>query len=378
MTDARELLHRLIARKSVTPDDGGCLDLVADVLAGAGFDVERLDAGEVSNLWATWGDEKGLLAFAGHVDVVPPGDREDWTSDPFTPEERDGFIYGRGACDMKGSVAAMVCAAVDARASGKIAKGGLGILLTSDEEGPAIDGTDHVVRELSGRGVRLRHCVVGEPTSLRSLGDTIKHGRRGTLNAILTFKGKQGHSAYPDRCANSNHGAIRLLGELVAKDWDRPDREPAFSPTSFQVTDVRGGLGATNVVPGETKAIIDIRYAPPETGESLKAQITDVLDRAGADYDCEWLSNAEPYSVGTDTELARALSGVVAGLTGSSPAFATVGGTSDARFLWRISDELVEFGPLLSSMHQHDEHIGIEELEQTKKIYEDLIYKLLV
>ena len=373
----RELLHELIARESVTPADGGCLDSIGSLLGSAGFRIERLDSGEVSNLWATWGDENGLLVFAGHVDVVPPGSRGAWTSDPFVPAERDGRIYGRGACDMKGSVAAMTCAARDAAISGKLSTGGLGLLLTSDEEGDAIEGTDHVVKVLENRGVRLRHCLVGEPTSVRRMGDTAKNGRRGALNARIAIRGRQGHSAYPRQCDNAAHRMVRFLQELMEREWDSPGRKPEFAPTSFQVTDLHGGLGTTNVVPGEASAIIDIRFAPPDTPAELIQAVENLLRDGNADCTCEWSRPAAPYFVDSDTQLAQALSAAIEKHAGHRPQFSTAGGTSDARFLHRISGELLEFGPVSDSMHQADEHIGVEELAQSKQIYEELIYKLL-
>ncbi len=376
--DVRSLARELVSRRSVTPDDGGCLDLVAEILAQVGFVTERMDAEGVSNLWALWGDSGKLAVFSGHVDVVPPGEESGWKTDPFSPEERDGNLYGRGACDMKGSVAAMVCAACSIVAQKRIQTGRIGILLTSDEEGPAIHGTDHVVNVLAERGVEIDHCLVGEPTSAERFGDTVKNGRRGTLNARLTLKGRQGHSAYPDRTDNAAHRALLLLAGMVASDWDNPSRDRMFSPTSFQVTDFHSGVGTTNVVPGEARIIFDVRYAPPDTRESIIERIEGVLEREAGEYACEWLSGAVPYLSSSDTLLARSLCDAILEHTGTKPAFSTAGGTSDGRFLQRISKELIEFGPLSGSMHQYNEHVAVDDLARLNKIYEHLICKILL
>jgi len=278
---------------------------------------------------------------------------------------------------MKGAVAAMTCAAVDAVASGKLSKGGLGILLTSDEEGPAEHGTEHVVRVLTGRGVRFRSCLVGEPTSAERLGDTAKNGRRGSLTAELTVSGKQGHSAYPHLADNAIHRALAALYELVREDWGRPDREEGFSATNLQVTDLRGGVGAANVIPGEAKALVNVRFSPPDTAEHVRERIEAILRRRLGEHRCDWERPADPYFVSERTNLAQRLSDSIGEVAGLRPRFSTAGGTSDARFLRRMCDELLEFGPLAATLHQHNERIGIDELESTRRIYESLTLKLL-
>lgn len=376
-SDVVRLARDLIACRSVTPDDGGCLRLVVDTLGRAGFSSERLDAGGVSNLWSVWGSSGRLLVFAGHVDVVPPGDSARWESDPFTPTVRDGRLHGRGACDMKGAVAAMVCAAASAAASGRIREGRIGVLLTSDEEGDAVHGTDHVVRELCARGVTIDHCLVGEPTSSARLGDTAKNGRRGSLTLALEVPGVQGHSAYPEHADNAAHRAVELLSRLIGADWNPVPPAEGFPPNGLQVTDLRSGLGVTNVIPGSARALVNIRYAPPETAAGLSARAEALLGPDLARCRHEWIHGAEPYVCGADTRLARELKAAIGELLGVQAGFSCGGGASDGRFLARISRELAEFGPVGASMHKENEHVGVGELEDLRRVYERLAHKLL-
>lgn len=364
--DTVALARQLIARRSVTPDDGGCLDLIASRVAAAGFDCERIDRGGVSNLWARHGTTGPLVCFAGHVDVVPPGPIEQWTTDPFTPAERHGQLFGRGAADMKTSVAAMVTAAERlARAGG--ARGSIALLLTSDEEGDAIHGTSAVVDVLRERGSSIDACIVGEPTSADHFGDTIKNGRRGSLNGALTVKGVQCHIAYPERGRNPIHDALPALAALAATEWDRGNEY--FQPTSFQVSNIHAGTGANNVIPGELALLFNFRFSPASTVEDLKARVEGVLDAQGVQYQLAWSVSANPFMTARGP-LTDALSAAVRAETGREPALSTSGGTSDGRFLATIAREVVEFGPLNDSIHKIDEHVRIADIGPLSVIYE--------
>jgi succinyl-diaminopimelate desuccinylase len=369
-----ELAKALIARRSITPDDGGCLELVADRLSAAGFTCERIDRGAVRNLWAVHGTGMPLICLAGHVDVVPPGRVEAWTGDPFTPVERDGLLYGRGAADMKTSVAAMVTAAGRVVSASALHRGAVALLLTSDEEGAAIDGTAAVVERLQQRGVQLDACIVGEPTSVAVLGDTMKNGRRGSLNGILRVKGVQCHIAYPERGRNPIHQALPALGELAAIEWDRGNEY--FAPTSFQIAHVQAGAGANNVIPGALEVLFNFRFSTESEEGALRARVHAVLDGHGLEYELDWSLSGKPFLSGRG-RLVDALSDAVLAVTGVTPALSTSGGTSDGRFLAAIAGEVVEFGPVGASIHAVDEHVRIADIAPLSMIYEDAITRLL-
>ena len=367
--DTLQLARQLIAYRSITPADGGCLSLVASRLAAAGFRCERIDRGPVGNLWARHGSSGPLVCLAGHIDVVPPGPLEEWTSDPFIPTEREGLLYGRGAADMKGSVAAMITAAE--RASTKAAdRGSIAVLLTSDEEGDAVDGTAAVVSTLRERGETIDACIIGEPTSAERFGDTIKNGRRGSLNGRLRVHGQQCHIAYPERGRNPIHDAAGALAELVAAEWDRGN--DYFQPTSFQISNVQAGTGASNIIPGILDAWFNFRFSPETSAPALQSRVREILDRNRLRYDLEWTVIGEPFLTPRGA-LVDALSASVRSVTGVEPALSTSGGTSDGRFLARLAREVVEFGPLNDSIHKIDEHVRIADLEPLSTIYERTI-----
>lgn len=360
------LARQMIARRSITPDDGGCLELIASRLASAGFGCKRIDREGVSNLWARYGTTGRLVCFAGHVDVVPPGPFEQWTTDPFTPAERDGFLFGRGAADMKTSVAAMVTAAERLAGVGR-ARGSIALLLTSDEEGDAIHGTAAVVDLLRARDVSVDACIVGEPTSSVRFGDTIKNGRRGSLNGTLVVKGVQCHIAYPERGRNPIHDAVPALAELAAAEWDRGNEY--FQPTSFQLSNIHAGTGANNVIPGEMALLFNFRFSPESSVEDLKARVHRVLDAHGLQYQLVWSVTAQPFMTARGP-LTDALSAAVRAETGCAPELSTSGGTSDGRFLATIAREVVEFGPLNDSIHKIDECVRIADIGPLSVVYE--------
>ena len=368
------LAKRLIACRSITPDDGGAIELVAARLTNAGFTCERIDRGPVKNLWAVHGTGAPLVCLAGHIDVVPPGPIERWTSDPFTPTERDGFLFGRGAADMKVSVAAMVTAAERLVAASPRHGGTLALVLTSDEEGSAIDGTAAVVRELQSRQQRIDACIVGEPTSVSRLGDTIKNGRRGSLNGVLTVNGVQCHIAYPERGRNPIGMALPALAELAAIEWDRGNEY--FSPTSFQISDIHAGTGANNVIPGSLAAMFNFRFSTESTAEQLKARVHQVLDAHKVDYELKWSLSGNPF-LSPRGGLVEVVESAVASITGVAPALSTTGGTSDGRFLATVSREVIEFGPVSASIHGIDEHVRLDDIAPLSAIYEQAIAALL-
>jgi succinyl-diaminopimelate desuccinylase len=364
-----DLARELIARRSITPADGGCLSLLASRLSAAGFRCERLDRGEVGNLWARHGSSAPLVCLAGHVDVVPPGPLEQWTSDPFVPTEREGVLYGRGAADMKASVAAMVTAAERTARSGD-GGGSVALLLTSDEEGDAVDGTAAAVSMLRARGEAIDACIIGEPTSTERFGDTIKNGRRGSLNGRLRVAGVQCHIAYPERGRNPIHDAAPALDALVSAEWDRGNEY--FQPTAFQISNIHAGTGASNVIPGALEVWFNFRFSPESTVPDLQAGVRDILDRHRLHYDVQWTLIGNPFLTPRGS-LVSALSASVESIAGVRPVLSTSGGTSDGRFLSALAREVVEFGPLNDSIHKIDEHVRIDQLEPLSSIYERTI-----
>ena len=364
----------LIARPSVTPDDAGCLDLIASWLAPLGFAIERIDAGGVSNLWARRGSGGRLLCFAGHTDVVPTGPLERWTSPPFEPTLRDGHLYGRGAADMKSSIAACIVAMERLIARRGASADSLCLLLTSDEEGDAVDGTVRVVEALRARGQTIDCCIVGEPTCVARLGDTMKNGRRGSLSARLSIKGVQGHVAYPHLVKNPVHLAAPALAELATTTWDQGN--DYFPPTSFQISNAHAGTGAGNVVPGSFEIMFNFRFSTASTVEGLQSRVHALLERHRLEYEIAWTLGARPFLTPRG-ELCEALGAAVAAETGITTELSTTGGTSDGRFIADICPQLVEFGPLNASIHQIDERIAIADLEPLARIYERTFDRLL-
>ncbi len=368
-----ELAMELIRRRSITPEDAGCQNLLAERLERLGFRVERPRFGEVDNLWARLGDDAPLFAFAGHTDVVPPGPVERWQSPPFEPTLQDGCLYGRGAADMKGSIAAMVTACERFLATSRPA-GSIAFLITSDEEGPAVDGTVKVIEFLEKRDEKIDWCLVGEPTCAERLGDTLKNGRRGSLGGRLRVFGKQGHIAYPHLAQNPVHAALPALAELCATEWDRGNA--FFPPTSFQISNIHAGTGATNVIPGELEVLFNFRFSTEVTDAELRRRVESILEAGGFDYALEWTLSGQPFltPAGRLVDAARAAVGEVTGL---EPQLSTSGGTSDGRFIAPTGAEVVELGPLNATIHQIDERVGVQELEQLSAIYERILDRLL-
>lgn len=374
MTDVRPLAEALIARPSITPDDAGCLDLIGTRLQALGFVLERIDSNGVSNLWARRGTTAPLLCFAGHTDVVPTGPREQWHSDPFTPTVRDGLLYGRGAADMKSSLAAFVVAIERFVAAHTAHRGSIALLLTSDEEGDATDGTVKVVEALRARNERIDYCIVGEPTSSEKLGDTIKNGRRGSLSATLVVRGIQGHVAYPEKVRNPIHQAAPALAALAVERWD--DGNEYFPPTSFQVSNIHAGTGATNVVPGTLEVLFNFRFSTASTIEALQSRVHAILDAHGLDYDLRWTIGGHPFLTPRG-KLVDVIQEAIQAATGIEATLSTTGGTSDGRFIATICDEVVEFGPVNATLHKINEHIRVDDLEPLAACYEGVLSRLL-
>jgi succinyl-diaminopimelate desuccinylase len=375
MSKTLALTEELISLHSVTPADGGCQLKMAERLSPLGFTCETIASGDVTNLWARRGNAQPLLVFAGHTDVVPTGPLERWSSDPFTPTHRDGKLYGRGAADMKTSLAAMVVAVEEFVAAHPNHKGSIGFLITSDEEGPAIDGTVIVCNQLKARGEQLDYCIVGEPTSVKQIGDMIKNGRRGTMSGKLTVKGVQGHIAYPHLAKNPIHLAAPVLAELVAIEWDKGNEY--YLPTSWQVSNIHAGTGASNVIPGECVIDFNFRFSTASTVEGLQKRVHEVLDRHGLEYELKWTVGGLPFLTPRG-ELSNALSSAIKAETGLETELSTTGGTSDGRFIAQICPQVVECGPTNASIHKIDEHIAVTEIEPLKNIYRRTMENLLL
>ena len=396
MQDVIQLTQELISRPSVTPDDAGCQDLIAERLRGAGFAIEHLPFGPVRNLWATHGNGSPVFVFLGHTDVVPTGPVEAWASDPFLPTIRDGKLYGRGAADMKGSVAAFVLALEEFVARHPDHPGTVALLLTSDEEGDAIDGVRRVVEHFRATGQHIDYCLTGEPSSKERLGDLLRVGRRGTLSGTLTVRGIQGHVAYPEKARNPIHQAMPALAELCARRWDQgfpQEGEPAasgvlphaalvhpctslFPPSSFQISNIHSGTGANNVIPGACEVVFNFRFNPGWRAAELEREVHAALDRHGLEYSIAWHRGGEPFLTG-EGALRRAAREVMIERCGVVPDENTGGGTSDARFIAPMGAEVVEMGPINASIHKVDEHVAVDELLRLPAIYREIVEKLL-
>lgn len=375
MTDVLALTSELIRRRSVTPDDAGCQALIAGRLIQAGFNCEHLRLGEVDNLWATHGSGHPVLVLLGHTDVVPPGPAAAWASDPFEPTIRDGMLYGRGAADMKGSVAAFVVALEQFVAAHPQHAGTVALLVTSDEEGDAIDGVRRVADLFRERGQAIDWCITGEPSSTEKLGDLLRVGRRGSLSGTLTVKGVQGHVAYPQKARNPIHQAAAALAELTSQHWD--NGYESFPPTSLQVSNINAGTGANNVIPGEMQVLFNLRYNPHWDAQRLEAEVTALLDRHGLEYALRWHRSGEPFYT-PEGRLRSVARDVLATFAGGPPEESTGGGTSDARFIAPLGAECIEVGPVNASIHQVDEHVRVADLEALPGLYRELVEKLLV
>ena len=376
MSDVLELARDLIRRRSVTPEDAGCLPLIGERLERVGFRVEHLRYGEVDNLWVTHGAAGPTLAFLGHTDVVPSGPEAAWQSPPFEPTIRDGRLYGRGAADMKGSVAAMVVALEQFVAAHPEHRGRLGLLLTSDEEGPTnLDGVRRVVEHFRGRGERIDWCVVGEPSSKETLGDLIRVGRRGSLSGTLVVRGVQGHVAYPEKALNPIHAFAPALAELAAERWDEGNAD--FPPTSFQVSNLNAGTGANNVIPGELVALINFRYCTASRADDLRARTEAILHRHGLDFALDWNLSGEPFLTPPGGALRETVVAVCRELCGIDPEQSTGGGTSDGRLIAPMGAEVVELGPVNATIHKVDECVDVAELEKLPAVYRALCERLL-
>ena len=373
-TQSLELAKELISRPSVTPDDQNCQQLLAERLQKIGFSVEELHFGDTKNVWLRRGTQAPLFCFAGHTDVVPTGTVEKWDSPPFEPTEREGRLYGRGAADMKTSIACFVTACERFVAENPDHQGSIALLITSDEEGDALDGTTKVVDVLKARGELIDYCIVGEPTAVDKLGDMLKNGRRGSLSGNLTVKGKQGHIAYPHLAINPVHTFAPALLELTQEVWDEGNEY--FPPTSFQISNINGGTGATNVIPGELNVKFNFRFSTESTEEGLKQRVHAILDKHGVQYDLQWSCSGQPFltQAGKLTDVARE---AIAEICGVEAELSTTGGTSDGRFIKAIAKELIELGPSNATIHQINENVRLEDIPKLSAVYEGMLTRLL-
>jgi succinyl-diaminopimelate desuccinylase len=375
MSKTLALAEQLIALSSVTPDDNGCQARLSELLSPLGFHCEEIQSGNVSNLWARRGSAQPLVVFAGHTDVVPTGPLDQWHSHPFVPTHRDGKLYGRGAADMKTSIAAMVVAVEEFTAAHPSHKGSIAFLITSDEEGPATDGTIVVCKQLQERGEKMDYCIVGEPTSAHLLGDMMKNGRRGSMSGHLVIKGVQGHIAYPQLAKNPIHLGAPALAELVAEHWD--EGNAYYLPTSCQISNIHGGTGASNVIPGQVLIDFNFRFSTASTAEGLQQRVHAILDKHGLDYSLSWTISGHPFLTPRG-ELSDALSKAIKAETGLDSELSTTGGTSDGRFIAQICPQVIEFGPPNGSIHKIDEHIEVRFIDPLKNIYRRTLENLLL
>ena len=374
MSDTLALAKELIARRSVTPEDAGCQTILAQRLQAMGFHIEHLRFSEVDNLWARRGSNGPLFVFAGHTDVVPSGPENAWRHPPFSPTEDNGLLYGRGAADMKGSLAAMITATERFLTQHPDHQGSIAYLITSDEEGVAIDGTVKVVEWLQARGERIDWCLVGEPTSADKIGDVIKNGRRGSLGATLTVRGVQGHVAYPHLAKNPVHLFAPALAELVDIEWDQGNE--FFPPTTFQISNVQAGTGATNVIPGELQVVFNFRFSTEVTEAELRDRVETILNRHQLDYHIDWQLSGPPFLTPAG-ELVDASREAIKSVCGYAADLSTSGGTSDGRFIAPTGAQVVELGPLNATIHKVNEHVAVADLDTLSKVYQQILIKLL-
>lgn len=374
MSQTLELTQNLMARRSVTPADEGCQDVMIGRLEALGFRVERLRYGNVDNFWARRGGDGPVFCFAGHTDVVPTGPLEEWRTDPFLPSVREGVLFGRGAADMKSGLAAMITATEEFVAAHPQHKGTIAYLITSDEEGPSVDGTKRVVETLSSRNERIDWCIVGEPSSEQLMGDTIKVGRRGSFSGRLTVHGVQGHVAYPHLAENPVHTLAPALAELTSREWDKGTEY--FQPTTFQVSNLNAGTGAPNVIPGELKARFNLRYSPVQTQEALKEVVEGILRKHGVRFSIEWYVSGEPFYT-PPGRLSDAVGAAVQDVVGSRPKLSTGGGTSDGRFIAPLGAQVVELGVVNTTIHKVNECVRIEEIDALHRMYVNVLKNLL-
>jgi succinyl-diaminopimelate desuccinylase len=368
-----ELTRDLISRESVTPADAGCQILMMQRLEALGFSCTALPFGNTQNFWAQWGTTGPLLAFAGHTDVVPPGPADQWDSGPFEPTLRDGLLFGRGAADMKGSLAAMITACEDFLSEALPVTGRIGFLITSDEEGPATDGTVRVMQWLAEQQIQIDYCIVGEPSSTETLGDTIKNGRRGSLNGTVTVRGRQGHVAYPQHAKNPLHSALPALLELSQQHWDAGNE--FFPPTSFQITNIHAGTGATNMIPGELELWLNFRFSTEQTAAGLRAAVEQCFERHAVDVDIEWVLSGEPF-ITEEGALIDASRAAIQAVAGIEPLLSTSGGTSDGRFIAPYGVQVVELGPINASIHRVNEHVRVDDLGKLSAMYRGILERL--
>ena len=374
MTKTLDLVKKLIGKSSVTPEDKGCQEIMINRIKPLGFDVEIMSFGDVQNFYAKRGNTSPLIVFAGHTDVVPPGPRDEWKFDPFVPTEDDATLYGRGAADMKSSLAAFVVAVEEFVIENPNHLGSIGFLITSDEEGIATDGTVKVVEALKEKKEQIDYCIVGEPTSSLKFGDTVKNGRRGSLSAKLVVNGVQGHIAYPELIRNPIHEIAPAIDTLVNTVWDEGNEY--FPKTSWQISNINGGTGATNVVPGKVEVLFNFRYSTSNTADALKTRVIDILDKHKLDYTISWNHSGNPYLTEKGM-LVDTISASIEDIVNVTPSISTTGGTSDGRFISTICDQVVEFGPINKSIHKINEHININDIELLKNIYKRTLEKLL-
>ena len=374
MSATLELSRALIARPSVTPDDQGCQQLLAERLQALGFVIEHLRFGDVDNLWARHGSDAPLFVFAGHTDVVPPGPLDEWASAPFDPVIRDGYLYGRGAADMKSSIAAMVTACERFMVEHADHRGSIAFLITSDEEGPSVNGTVKVIETLQARNEQIDWCLVGEPSSKEQTGDIIKNGRRGSLNGILEIRGKQGHVAYPQLADNPIHRAAPALAELAAVEWDAGNE--LFPPTTFQISNIKAGSGTENVIPGLLQVLFNLRFSTESTAASIQSRVEEILTRHRLDYELSWKLSGAPFLTPAG-ELVDAACSAIQSTAGLEPRLSTSGGTSDGRFIAPTGAQVLELGPVNATIHQINECVNIAELDRLTAIYEGILKQLL-
>jgi succinyl-diaminopimelate desuccinylase len=374
MSRTLDLTKELINRKSVTPEDAGCQEMMANILKPLGFDIEDLTFADTKNIWARRGTDGPLFCFAGHTDVVPSGPAQNWQTPPVEAPEKDGFIHGRGAADMKGSLAAMLVATEKFVKANPQHKGSIAFLITSDEEGPFINGTTKVIDTLEERNEKITWCLVGEPSSTKEVGDIVKNGRRGSLTGDLLVKGIQGHVAYPHLARNPIHESTLALAELANTTWDRGNE--SFPPTSFQISNINGGTGAGNVIPGELKICFNLRFSTEVTDQQLITRVTQVLDAHKLDYDIDWTFNGQPFL--TDSgKLVEATQQAIKHCTGRETVLSTAGGTSDGRFIAPTGAQVIELGPVNATIHKIDECVKIDDLDSLADIYQDILQRLL-